>query len=505
LNTTYYWRIDEVNNPVWKGNVWKFTTANFIVIDDFESYDQDTNRVYYTWEDGVVNWTGSTIDLGYLPTYPVHASSQSMLYVYDNTSKWDFFSYWSLVQLPFAPPRDFTDLEAKALSLYFYGDPGNDIGDTEQLYVGLVDGLTGYAEVAYPDMNDLLLEEWTQWNVAISEFESPDDVDETQVTSLSIIFGSSINTTIPGGYGVTYFDDIRLYPSRCVPEYGPAADFSGDCIVGWPDVKILAAQWLESDLDVSPVQNPGDANLVGHWELEGNADDSSGNGYHGTAEGDYAWVAGKIGTGAIDLDGDWVVVEDEGNTPKLRPTQQVSVTAWISTDDSGDYRVVIKGEDNQETFGLELNESDGLAFIFRDANNPGSVIGVTSGEELASNEWIHVGGTYDANEQTCYVNGVAENSETRGALELLADASDGMGIGGRYGDTSQRFDGKIDDVRVYDRGLTRAEVAYLSSEGTGEVLLDSQVNLYDGESPEAINIRDLAVLLDSWGQEQLWP
>ncbi|MHC4498377.1 MAG: LamG domain-containing protein, partial [Planctomycetota bacterium] len=167
--------------------------------------------------------------------------------------------------------------------------------------------------------------------------------------------------------------------------------------------------------------------------------------------------------------------------------------------------VVIKGEDNEETFGLEVNSDDGLAFIFRDANNPGDVVGVTSGETLPGDEWIHVGGTYDANEQTCYVNGVVEDSNTRGALELLSDANDGMGIGGRYGDTSQRFDGKIDDVRVYDRGLSRAEIAWLASQGTGEVLLDSAANLHSGESPEAINLRDLAKLLVTWLEQKLWP
>ncbi|MHC4864740.1 MAG: LamG domain-containing protein, partial [Planctomycetota bacterium] len=276
-------------------------------------------------------------------------------------------------------------------------------------------------------------------------------------------------------------------------------------IVDWADVAIMSDQWLRSDLDLNPVANPGDANLVGHWELEGNADDSSGNNYHGTAEGDYEWTAGRIGTGAIDLDGGWVVVEDEGNTPKLRPKDQVSATAWIYLEGGSDYRVVIKGEDDEETFGLEVHTDDGLAFIFRDANSPGDVVDVRSGSTLPRDEWIHTGGTYDANEQSCYVNGVVEDSNTRGALEIFSDVNDGMAIGGRYGDTSQRFNGKIDDVRVYNRGLTRAEVAWLASEGDGEILLDSAANFYDGESPEAINMRDLAVLLLAWGEEKLWP
>ncbi|MHC4528915.1 MAG: LamG-like jellyroll fold domain-containing protein, partial [Planctomycetota bacterium] len=56
LDKTYYWRIDEVNDNdpcVWKGPIWQFTVANYLIIDNFESYDDD-NRIYFTWEDGVV-------------------------------------------------------------------------------------------------------------------------------------------------------------------------------------------------------------------------------------------------------------------------------------------------------------------------------------------------------------------------------------------------------------------------------------------------------------------
>ncbi|MHC4477301.1 MAG: LamG domain-containing protein [Planctomycetota bacterium] len=509
LDTTYYWRIDEVNDPcLWKGRVWKFTVANYVLIDDFESYNTADNRIEYTWEDGQENGTGSYIDLGIEPFSPAHDGDQSMMYIYDNVLTWFTGRYWSEVKLPFEPAMDWTDGGVKVLTLYFYGDPDNDVNDTEQLYVGLTGSVAEvrYTDDAGEDMNDLKLAEWTEWNIPISDFNSPQVVDPCAVTGFLIGFGDRNNTDNEGGYGVAFFDDIRLYQPRCVPEFTkPQADLNSDCIVSWGDIAVIGIQWLRSDLDLNPVTNPGDANLVGHWELEDNADDSSGNAYHGTAEGDYAWVAGKVGSGAIDLDGGWVVVEDNGNTPKLRPTEQVSATAWIYLDGSGDYRVVIKGENDEETFGLEVNNEDGLAFIFRDANNPNDVVGVTSGDALAAGEWIHVAGTYDANEQTCYVNGVAEHSETRGALELLADANDGMGIGGRYGDSSQRFDGKIDDVRVYDRGLTRAEVAYLASEGTGQVLLDSEANLFSGESPEVINISDLAVVLNSWLEQKLWP
>jgi len=53
----YYWKIDEVNDletpSVWEGDIWSFTTAEYRVVDDFESYTNDVgNRVFQTWIDG---------------------------------------------------------------------------------------------------------------------------------------------------------------------------------------------------------------------------------------------------------------------------------------------------------------------------------------------------------------------------------------------------------------------------------------------------------------------
>jgi hypothetical protein len=502
FDTTYYWRVDVVNDPCkWVGWGWHFTTANYVVIDNFESYDNDANRIYYTWIDYI---GGSEIDLGTEPFSPAHGGDQSMLCIYDNRLNYGG-GFYSEVELPFSPAQDLTHAGAvTVLTLYFYGDPGNDAADTEELYVGLAGS---YDEVRYSDdhgndLNDLKKSEWTEWNIPLSDFSG---VNPAAVTSLFIGFGARGSAT-QGGVGAVYFDDIRLYPSRCVPGLlKPDADLNNDCIVDWGDVGVVGAQWLRSDADVTPVVNPGDANLVGHWELEGNADDSTVNNYHGSAEGSHGWITGKIGTGAIDLSGGWVVVEDEGNTPELRPTEQVSVATWIRLDEPPriSTRVVIKGRDDNETYAMEMGGNGGVSFFVRETNFMRH--GVDSGDALPLYEWVHVAGTYDGNEITAYASGQVEKTRTIEAIELFADPDDGLGIGGRYGDTKLRFQGGFDDVRIYNRGLTRAEVAWLASEGSGEVFLDSVANLFTGESPETVNIRDVAVVLEAWLEVKLWP
>ncbi|UCD51318.1 MAG: discoidin domain-containing protein, partial [Phycisphaerales bacterium] len=65
LATTYYWQLTAVQETEsWTAAVWDFATQEYLVVDDFESYDDEDNRIYDSWLDGWVNETGSTV--GYL-------------------------------------------------------------------------------------------------------------------------------------------------------------------------------------------------------------------------------------------------------------------------------------------------------------------------------------------------------------------------------------------------------------------------------------------------------
>ena len=53
---TYYWKVNEVNEAQtprsWEGDVWSFSTPGYSVVDDFESYNDKCNRIFFTWLDG---------------------------------------------------------------------------------------------------------------------------------------------------------------------------------------------------------------------------------------------------------------------------------------------------------------------------------------------------------------------------------------------------------------------------------------------------------------------
>jgi hypothetical protein len=130
---TYYWRVDEVNGApdfhVFRGDVWSFTILNFLVVDDFEKYnDEIPNRVFDTWVDGwgtqangaVVGYPNPNFDAGghFIETTIAHGGEQSMPFAYDNNKKYSE----AQMTLPDSM-RDWTQEGVASLSLWFQGHP----------------------------------------------------------------------------------------------------------------------------------------------------------------------------------------------------------------------------------------------------------------------------------------------------------------------------------------------------------------------------------------------
>jgi len=142
LNTTYYWRIDEVNDAStdgpWIGNVWSLTTGNYFVIDDFEDYNAD-NPIWFAWHDGLGagvpgtpgylpgNGTGSAVgDETTASTCEetiVHGGNQSMPFSYDNNKPG--FANYSEASLTLPTQHDWTEEGVAEFSLWFRGYPGS--------------------------------------------------------------------------------------------------------------------------------------------------------------------------------------------------------------------------------------------------------------------------------------------------------------------------------------------------------------------------------------------
>ncbi|HUU15632.1 MAG TPA: hypothetical protein VMW72_00665 [Sedimentisphaerales bacterium] len=213
---TYYWRVDGVDNAnpdsPWVGLVWSFTTANFLIVDDFELYndldpaDPESNRIFNVWLDGYLNPTNGSL-VGYeSPPFAeqtiVHGGSQSMPLYYDNSVS------YSEATLTLTYPRDWTENGVKTLTIWFRGDSTN---AAEPLYVAL----NGNAIVTHDNPNAAQVGTWIEWNIDLQAF-ADQGVNLTNVNTIAIGLGNR-NNPLSGGSGTMYIDDIRLYPPPLEP------------------------------------------------------------------------------------------------------------------------------------------------------------------------------------------------------------------------------------------------------------------------------------------------
>ena len=211
LGVTYYWRIDEVNSPnpdsPWPGILWSFATADFLIIDDFESYNDlnedeaGSNRIYLAWVDGFDNPTVNGSIVGHAnPPFAeqdiVHGGNQSMSISYDNAVG------KSEATLTLTYPRDWTEDGVSVLSIWFRGISDN---AAEPMYVALNDS----AVVNHDNPDAAQINGWTEWTIDLTRF-ADQGVDLSNVNTITIGFGNRNNPTA-GGAGMMYFDDITLY------------------------------------------------------------------------------------------------------------------------------------------------------------------------------------------------------------------------------------------------------------------------------------------------------
>jgi len=217
-NTTYYWRIDEVNNvnpdSPWKGPLWGFTTANFLIVDDFEDYDVGNNEIWWSWKDGLGyaahgkepayagNGTGAAVGdestASYCEETIVHGGSQAMPLFYDNS-----VLKYSEAQKTLTYPRDWTENGVTTLTIWFRGDSAN---AAETLYVAL----NGTAVISHDNPKAAQIATWTRWNIDLKAF-ADQGVNLANVNTIALGLGNKKNPAV-GGSGTMYFDDIRLYP-----------------------------------------------------------------------------------------------------------------------------------------------------------------------------------------------------------------------------------------------------------------------------------------------------
>jgi hypothetical protein len=221
---------------------------------------------------------------------------------------------------------------------------------------------------------------------------------------------------------------------------------------------------------VPPRVEPSIPGLIGHWPLDDGAADRAGRNHDGRIGGAPVPTAGKIG-GALLFAGDYVALPSAPDLDGLQ-SGSYTISAWFRPEDVPPGT----GSDNHASYGIVVKKGwhEGLRYT----NEQRFVMDhwladgecVTAGtwdRRFAPRVWTHVAGVVerDAGSVLIYVNGRLENSRAwpPGApAHAYAQTPWTLGMavpgGEKYACAAK---GAIDDVRVYDRALTAAEIEAL--------------------------------------------
>ncbi len=208
-NKTYYWRVDEVNttdaDSPWTGAVWSFTTAAFLVVEDFESHsDDEGNRIYQAWIDGETNKTSATVGYAQAPFAEekiLHGGRQSMPLDYNNVKS----PWYAEAEHQWATPQDWTVNNGNTLVLYVRGTAAN---APTTFYLVVEDQAGKVGLMAHPDAAVITGTQWTEWRIPLANLTSA-GVNVTAVKKMYLGVGNRTKPT-PGGAGRIYIDDIRV-------------------------------------------------------------------------------------------------------------------------------------------------------------------------------------------------------------------------------------------------------------------------------------------------------
>ena len=420
--------MDEVNDQaevkVRQGPVWSFSTPTYAVVDDFESYNDQCNRIFFAWLDGLGhsgstdcgvapaagNGTGSVVGNMQAPFAErtiVYGGRQAMPMEYKGLSE---------TTRRFDPAQDWTVGGIRYLVLYFRGDSTNSPG---QLYVKINNTQVNYT--GRPE--DIRLGVWKQWNVDLTGVGGL-----KSVSSLTI----GVNST---GSGKLYVDDIRLY--------------------------------REAPSVVVPV-DPGANGLSAAYSFEGNCQDVSGKGLHGTAVNDPGYVDGKIGK-CISMDGTNDYVElPIGNL--INGSTSMTISAWVNwSGATGNWqRIFDFGTGTANYMFLTPTASGGTTGVLRFAIRQTTSTGESQANYRTTmpTGWHHVAVVIDGASMTLglYLDGLLVGSGNTLVLPKDLGVTNQNWLGRSQFAADAYYNGQLDEFRIYNRALSVAEVAYLAGD-----------------------------------------
>ena len=213
-----------------------------------------------------------------------------------------------------------------------------------------------------------------------------------------------------------------------------------------------------------------DEGLVGWWKLDEtsqkDAADSSGLGNDGRLNnmvGD-EWTNGNIG-GCLEFDGVNDIV-DIGDDESLHVDDAITLSAWVWHNSFITGQVERYVTVRSEIAVIRKEADERLHFYIK---TDGSFRHLRAADVLTEGYWYHVAGTWDGTTQRLYLDGVELDSQTPGGV------LDSAFNGAHLSSSTETFNGRLDDVRIYNRALSAEEIESLANILTLKELTETKV------------------------------
>lgn len=240
---------------------------------------------------------------------------------------------------------------------------------------------------------------------------------------------------------------------------------------------------LSDGSDVTTFETSSLTDTLAYYRFEEgsgtDAEDSSGNGLDGTifGGGSYVSSSGERNTGdfALNFDGsnDEVVISDSGNDFQFgdgATDDPFSMAAWIKMSDATQFRIAQKYETGNQEFIWTTSTTDVMLIQVKDFSSSGTLdkrtsLALTSAQGI----WTHVAFTYDGSSSSSglklYINGTLQSvtDSSSGGYTAMEDRGVDFRIGGE--NSAQWTDGQIDELAVFDRELTQADIEEIFNSG----------------------------------------
>jgi Concanavalin A-like lectin/glucanases superfamily len=369
----------------------------------------------------------------------------------------------------------------QALSI-FSKDAGSSLGDASTTYISVPDpSATSSAGGQCQGLSlPALPSGWTYHCASPSNYKNVDGTGWIPVNFNNLSSGRPISSlpvdptnTISNGHYYTYTPGSSQWELTSIPESQKqrATFLANPPLVSFPGV---IAQG--SNLSLSALWNS--SGLMGYWTFDegsgSTAKDSSGNGNDGGWKGTQTkssgyYTAGKIGNYAAYFNGsnNFVSISSHPVPHGGSAWPNFTLSSWVNRTSSGYFVVfadlLTSSDDNQTTgnFVLRIEKNSNLLLGFVFTGNNTTPVAFNSSSSVPLNRWTHVAmvSQNHAAKITLYINGVG--SGVTSSQSYAAAGRNLTYIGSD--DTTSFFSGSIDDVRLYNRALSAAEIEAIYS------------------------------------------